>query len=152
MGHHIGLHFDELNDPGIAGNEDKVVEAITKVAHILENALELPIKVFSYHRPSQSILRAKLEIPGLINSYSDIFFHEFKYLSDSRRRWREPVEDIITSQQYDRLHILTHAFWYHTRERSLQETLTEFIRSAEPERKEILTENFTDLEQALRGD
>ena len=49
----------------------------------------------------------------MINSYGQTFFHDFKYLSDSRRRWREPVEEIIRSGTYDRLHILTHAFWYH---------------------------------------
>ena len=39
-------------------------------------------------------------VPGMINGYGKVYFKEFKYLSDSRRWWREPVEEIIESGQY----------------------------------------------------
>lgn len=151
MGHAIGLHFDETNYPGIIGDKDAVTKAIANEARILEDALVEPVHVVSMHRPSREILQANLEIPGLINSYSDTFFEGFKYLSDSRRRWREPVEEIIASGEYDRLHILTHAFWYHNEELSLQDTLKEFIEEAEKDRYRIMSENFTNLDEALGG-
>ena len=86
----------------------------------------------------------------MVNSYGRTFFHDFKYLSDSRRRWREPVEEIIRSGDYNRLHILTHAFWYHEQEETLRETVGQFIRSAGGERYRQLRENITDLESILR--
>ncbi len=85
----------------------------------------------------------------MINSYSNVFFREFKYLSDSRRRWREDVIGYIKNETYDKLHILTHAFWYHDEEKSLGETLHDFMDGATRERYESLRENFTDLDSAL---
>lgn len=101
------------------------------------------------HRPSKATLEADLQIPGIVNSYGRTFFHDFKYLSDSRRRWREPVLDIIRSGEYDRLHILTHAFWYHGGEESISETVGSFIRSANRERYAQMRDNITDLASIL---
>lgn len=102
------------------------------------------------HRPSRETLEADYDIPGIVNSYGKTFFHDFKYLSDSRRRWREPVEDIIRSGEHDRLHILTHAFWYHEEEEDISQTVGEFIRSANRERYAQMMENITDLPSILR--
>lgn len=38
------------------------------------------------------------------------------------------MEEIIRSGTYDRLHILTHAFWYHKADESITETVSAFIR------------------------
>lgn len=151
LGHSIGLHFDEMNYPQLFGNKEQIIQAIMKEAEILQNALGIPIKTVSMHRPSREIIEANLQIPGMINSYSGVFFHDFKYLSDSRRRWREPVEEIVQSQKYDRLHILTHAFWYHDSEIDLKDTLNKFIYKARQERYETLSENFSNLNEALGG-
>lgn len=102
------------------------------------------------HRPSKSTLEADYAIPGIVNSYGKTFFHDFKYLSDSRRRWREPVEDIIRAGEYDRLHILTHAFWYHEEEEEISRTVGDFIRSANRERWRQMAENITDLPAIMR--
>ncbi len=149
MDHEIGLHFDEMNYPEIVGEKEAVVRKILNEAQILENALEIPIRVVSMHRPSKEILQENLEIPGMINSYSETFFRDFKYLSDSRRRWHEPVEEIVSSSKYNKLHILTHAFWYNDSEVGLRETLSKFVRSANAERYGFLLENFTNLDEAL---
>ena len=84
------------------------------------------------------------------NSYGEEFFNGFKYLSDSRRRWREPVEEIIEKGEFEKLHILTHAFWYYDEERDLSRTVLDFIRSASRERKLTMKDNITDLEQILQ--
>ncbi len=91
------------------------------------------------------MLEADLKIPGIINSYGKTFFNDFKYLSDSRRRWREPIDDIIASEQYERLHILTHAFWYNKNELSLRDSLLSYIKSANLERYKSMDSNFTNL-------
>lgn len=87
----------------------------------------------------------------MINSYGQTFFHDFKYLSDSRRRWREPVEEIVASGRYDRLHILTHAFWYHQQEEPIEVTVRRFISSANQERYRQMEENITDLASIMGG-
>ena len=102
------------------------------------------------HRPSKATLEADYCIPGIVNSYGKTFFHDFKYLSDSRRRWREPVLDIIRSGEYDRLHILTHAFWYHEEEKDISHTVGDFIRSATQERYCQMAENITELVAILK--
>lgn len=150
MGHEVGLHFDEKAYP--VGSTAETTARILKERDILSALLETPVTTVSMHRPSQATLDADLQIPGMVNSYGRIFFRDFKYLSDSRRRWREPVEEIIRSGPYDRLHILTHAFWYHQQEETLRESVERFITSANKERYCQLRENITDLESILRED
>lgn len=153
LGHEIGLHFDEMAytpERGIGSYaSSSTEELILREASILSDICERPISTVSMHRPSKETLDADLKIPGMVNSYGKTFFHDFKYLSDSRRRWREPVEDIIRSGEYDRLHILTHAFWYHDREETIGQTVGAFIRSANAERYEQMMENITDLPSIL---
>ena len=149
LGHEIGLHFDEASyAPAL--EPDKVVENIIKECGLLSALLETRVSSVSMHRPSRATLEADYDIPGIVNSYGKIFFHDFKYLSDSRRRWREPVEEIIRSGKYDRLHILTHAFWYHEAEEDISRALGNFIRSANRERYRQMSENITDLVSILK--
>ena len=128
MGHEIGLHFDEMQYPDAAG---------------------CPVTAVSMHRPSRAVLQADLEIPGMVNSYSRTFFHDFKYLSDSRRRWREPVEQAVCSGAYEKLHILTHAFWYFDREETLHDTVEKFVNGACSRCYQAFSENFTDLASVM---
>lgn len=127
LGHDIGLHFDET---AYTYDTHDIDYYIFKEAKILSELTDLSITSFSLHRPNRYTIETQLEIPGLINSYGEEFFHSFKYLSDSRRRWREPVESIIESEQYERLHILTHAFWYHNKSFEIGETVSNFLGKA----------------------
>lgn len=148
MGHEIGLHFDEKAYPD--GTPEEMIQRILKERGVLSTLLETEVSTVSMHRPSQSTLDADLQIPGMVNSYGRTFFHDFKYLSDSRRRWREPVEEIIRSGKYPRLHILTHAFWYHQQEETLRVSVNRFISAANRERYYQMRENISDLESILR--
>ena len=134
------MAYDEL---------DNVKGAIKKEAGILSDIIGAEITTVSMHRPSQKTLEANYEIPGMINSYSKTFFNDFKYLSDSRRQWREPVLDIIKSGQYDRLHILTHAIWYNEVEEDIHDTIKKFVTSANQERYFQEKENIKDIESIL---
>ena len=153
LGHEIGLHFDEMAYACEGGAETctgvSTEERIVHEANILADICDCPITTVSMHRPSKATLEADLQIPGMVNSYGQTFFHDFKYLSDSRRRWREPVEDIIRSGEHDRLHILTHAFWYHEQEQDITESVGAFVRSANAERYAQMLENITDLPSIL---
>lgn len=147
LGHELGLHFDEAAYP--AGTTADTVNRILQERNILSSLLETPVTTVSMHRPSRTALEADLKISGMINTYERTFFRDFKYLSDSRRRWREPVEEIVCSGEYDRLHILTHAFWYHEQEQDIGESIGNFIRFASAERYEQMRDNITDLPSIL---
>lgn len=149
MGHQIGLHFDEMNYPSAVGNPIAVAEKIQEESNLLSFILGDRCHLFSYHRPSQQILDAGIEIPGLINSYGNKYFSDYKYVSDSRRRWREPVESIIDSEKYEKIHILTHPFWYEEEEGSLRLSLYRFVNGANMERYEFLRNNFTNIDEVI---
>lgn len=148
-GHDIGLHFDEAAyfEEDLRGGG--IYEKIFYESQILENVIGKPVKSVSMHRPSKKILTDNLNIPRMINTYGKTFFEEFKYISDSRRNWREPVEEIVASGKYSRMQILTHAFWYHEKEKGLHDTIKVFINSAIRQRWDNLAENFTDLESVI---
>lgn len=151
LGHEIGLHFDETSYvPALP--PDGVIQHVIKECGLLSALLETPVSTVSMHRPSKATLEADYDIPGIVNSYGKTFFQDFKYLSDSRRRWREPVEDIVRSGEHARLHILTHAFWYHEGDQDLPRTVRDFVRSAGRERYGQMAENITDMESILKED
>lgn len=147
LGHEVGLHFDEVAYSGAAEplHAEQLLSMISFEGSILSKLCGFPITTVSMHRPSKKTLEADYQIPGLVNSYGKTFFRDFKYLSDSRRCWREPVMDIVRSGDYDRLHILTHAFWYHEQEKNIHDTVLDFIRSAGGERYDGMMDNITDL-------
>ncbi len=147
MGHEVGLHFDEVAyrdcDPAELG------EWIRVEAALLSEICQSPVRCFSMHRPNQLTLEKDLQVKGLVNSYGQEFFRDFKYLSDSRRNWREPVLDIIRSGAYDKLHILTHAFWYGDQEETISDAVGRFVRSANLERYDQMAENIRSIEDIL---
>ena len=147
LGHDIGLHFDEMNY--LQGVD--IEATIMHEALIMEQILGFKIKSVSMHRPSRLTLEANYQLNGiLVNSYSEKFFKTYKYVSDSRRRWRENIEEIINSNDYPKLHILTHAFWYNNEEQSLAESLKKYIGDAKKERYYALFSNITDLESIVK--
>lgn len=149
MGHTVGLHFDEMAYPEDVGNADKVTENIKKEIKVLAEILERNVTAFSYHRPTKAILDTDIKIEGAINSYGNLFFRQFKYLSDSRMHWREPVLDIIKKNEYPQLQILTHPFWYYDEEKEIKEILYDFINRADIERYNNLNDNFTSLRDII---
>lgn len=144
-GHQIGLHFDEVRYPALASDMEGIKKKIAEEAEILGRAVGCRVNTVSMHRPGKEILEADLQIPGVINSYGKLFFQDFKYVSDSRRRWREPVEDVIASEQYERLHILIHAFWYNWQEIELHDSILRYVNGGNRQKYAWLKDNITDL-------
>lgn len=144
-GHAIGLHFDELQYSEIVEDMEAVKGKILEEADILGRAVGSRIDVVSMHRPSKKLLEADIDIPGMINSYGKIYFQDFKYLSDSRRRWREPIDEIVESEKYERLHILTHAFWYQEVESDIRKTVVDFINGGNCLRFQAMAANISDF-------
>ena len=144
LGHDIGLHFDELNYEGRQVKEQCKSLIINEV-ELMENILQLNIKCVSMHRPSRETLEANYNLDPIINSYGQKFFNDFKYISDSRHKWRENVDKIIEDGNFNKLHILTHAFWYNNENEELEESIKKFVNSANIERYYTLSKNISDL-------
>ena len=144
-GHKIGLHFDEK----VIGGGGELRTSIEREKELLESAVNTCVKEVSMHRPSQQTLKADYRFNGLINSYSQEYFQNWKYVSDSRMHWRENIESILAEGEYERLHILTHPFWYSDTDETLEDKLNEFISRATLERYDNVSDNFTDLPMIL---
>jgi len=147
LGHEVGLHFDEQRYPG--ASIDEVQEAIGREAGILTAAQGCTVRSVSMHRPSREMLQSNMQIPGLVNSYSKRFFSDYKYVSDSRMHWREDVCSTVSRQEFDRLHILTHPFWYAEAKETTKQKLLHFIEAAGSARKDAMANNFTALDEIL---
>lgn len=148
-GHEIGLHFDETNYE-IGNSRDKLCDAVMWEKGLLEQALGGQVKTVSMHRPSPFTLQGDFEFDGLINSYSQHYFHGWKYVSDSRMHWREDLKALIESGEHERLHILTHPFWYARRPETTGEKLLRFISDSKAERYDLMNANFRDLSEFVK--
>lgn len=147
LGHEIGLHFDEKRYE--INNEEDLVYYVEYEKDVLGRELGIDIESVSMHRPSKSILENDIQFKHIINSYSKIFLHEFKYLSDSRMHWREDVFEIVKNEIYDKLHILTHPFWYAEAKGDIKERVSGFIKDANSERYYQMKDNIRDIEEII---
>lgn len=143
LGHEIGLHFDEVKYRA----SQCLVADMEKEIELLERYLDRRVTTISMHRPSKNTLDADYIIKSgqVINSYGKKYFKDFKYVSDSRRNWQEDIFKIIKSDNYDKLHILTHPIWYGETEKNMKETLMQFVKNASLERYQTLNDNLKDL-------
>ncbi len=148
MGHEIGLHFDEGAYSDCS--DENIASLIIQEARLLSEIINSEIRVVSMHRPSEKTLSSNYKIPGMVNSYGKNFFEEFKYLSDSRMRWREPVEDIIKEKRFNKLHILTHSFWYEYKSENMRSKIMNFLSEAGVDRYDTMHDNFTDLQDIVK--
>ena len=147
MGHHIGLHFDEVKYD--INNEVALKKYVKKEIDIMSQELELDINVVSMHRPSKWVLEGNIIFDNLINTYGKEYFEDFKYVSDSRMHWREYVTEIIKSSNYKRLHILTHAFWYGVYNELPKNILKNFLNTKSREMYFALKSNIRDLDEFI---
>ena len=148
LGHEIGLHFDEVKYGNIS-NLGGVLPYLHNEIKTMEMILGIPIRSVSMHRPSKETLEADYDFGHIVNSYSRTFFRDFKYLSDSRRHWRENIFDVMASGQYDRLHILTHPFWYNDEELTMKESISQFVNKANYERYLSVRDNIRDIDEIM---
>lgn len=150
LGHRIGLHFDEKRYK--IADLDSLESYINYEKSTIENLIGCRIEAVSMHRPSNWILENDIQFNGLINTYSKHFIQNIKYLSDSRMFWREDVFEIVEKVLYQKLHILTHPFWYSYKEETMKDKIVDFIQSSKLERYNSIEENFRALEEVISYD
>lgn len=150
-GHKIGLHFDEANYTSEYYHmHGGIRNVILNEVDQMNKLMDIKVEAISMHRPSRQTLEADYQFEGIANSYGNEFFKGFKYISDSRQRWREDVDKIIEFDKYDKLHILTHAFWYNDTVKTIRDNIKTFIDDSKYERYDALEENILSLESLLK--
>lgn len=149
-GHKIGLHFDETQY-GIDGDKAAFEQAVKREIEVIESLFgEKPDSV-SMHRPSKFALEMEFDFgEDVVNSYSDTFFREYKYISDSRMRWREDVVKVIEEEKNIKLHLLTHPIWYNNPELDLKKVLSDFFARKENKLYEDFGQNFSNSYELLK--
>ena len=116
-GHHVGLHY-HLN--GKTDLED-IADDIKLQSRVMSEMLGILIDRFSFHRPTKDVLRANIEVAGLINTYNPLFFTfaekmeagtrlDVKYTADSMHKWSYgfPNEEMLNS--FPQMQILVHPY------------------------------------------
>ncbi len=131
LGHQIGLHFDEAyyghNDT------DSMIKNVEAEVQLLENACHTNISAVSFHRPSSFLLQSDIKLKnGLINTYAKGFIKDFKYISDSRRMWKEGclcklLERSAEDNSIPRIQALVHPIWWTDRSMSSQDAMESFL-------------------------
>lgn len=151
LGHNVGLHFDDtvycLEKDRRKFNYKK---AIKQEADILSDIIGQQVKFMSMHRPDKITLDMNISVDGIINAYDNIFFDDkIKYVSDSRRQWREDVDEIVTNEKFNKLQVLVHPFWYYKNEISASDALKSIIDTSKKDRFIAVKDNITRVEEFL---
>ena len=97
LGHEIALHQDPPTGLGDYGLKEYLLRDI----ETLNKYYNIPIRIFSYHRPKQEYLQKYFTVGDKINTNGNKFFHYFKgdgiikpeeldvtYLADSNHKWK----------------------------------------------------------------
>ncbi len=148
MGHDIGLHFDPAKYD--VKTENDFVAAVNRECHIMRSIFgENTARVVSTHRPSKFILDNDLHIEGLINTYSQTFFKEYAYFSDSRMRWKADIIAELNSRKHNKIQLLTHPIWYGEKTGTIAERLKDFCACKREEVYKNLNDNITDFDSII---
>lgn len=114
MGHEIALHFD-LSYYGNIKTLEQLEEYLYLEKRFIEDVFNINCKAFSFHNPDTFNYKVfnHMEIAGMINTYSSYLQDNYGYISDSNGYWRfERLQDVLVSQKYYNLHVLTHPGWW----------------------------------------
>lgn len=128
MGHDIGLHYVQNERTPDAARREALGAEIAQQCAILGDMLGLPVRTFSFHRPTRPLLDADIDVPGVSNAYGADYFSGGCYISDSNHHWRcgDP-EKFIAGFGGDLLQVLTHPFWWDIEARDPVEKLRSFV-------------------------
>lgn len=127
LGHEVGLHFAPDGHQQECRERD-LDARIRADVRLLEEALGAPVRVFSFHNPTEGD-GFRIEVPGLANAYADRFFGNAYYLSESNMRWPQglPV-DVLAAREHPVVQILVHPLSYRADFRSDRDVLLWFLR------------------------
>jgi hypothetical protein len=113
MGHEIGFHYDTDGFTGL--DHDAQCGKVVELARFLAAAVGTPVTSIAQHNPSVTSVR--LRVPDYVDAYSDRFFRDIAYVSDSRRLFG--TSDVHAFfRRHARSQLLIHPLWWHDEEKS----------------------------------
>jgi hypothetical protein len=115
LGHEIGLHFDVGFYDRRKLDHDTILEYLVFEKDILEKLFQRPITVFSFHEPSDEVIKCYTvdSYYGMINTYSLYLRDHYGYCSDSNGYWRfRRLEDVLIKADAEKLQVLLHPEWW----------------------------------------
>ena len=125
LGHSIGLHFDaslygeNLNCLDYMANHE---------CDIMEKIVGSRVEFISFHRPMRSLLGLDKKVAGRDHAYSNRFFNDFGYVSDSLGEWRfGSPEQHQAFGSGKGMQVLTHPIWWMTEGQTPSEKIKNFI-------------------------
>jgi len=111
MGHDIGLHHSCETGETLA-NGQSLAARIRADAALMSEQIDIPVGRFSLHNPAESD-NFKLDVPGLINTYSAPYFKNIKYISESNFKWREGCPcAMFRERRHNVMQVLVHPMSY----------------------------------------
>lgn len=104
LGHDVGLHFSTHQYWSVEPPERELVERVRSERAVLDELVDSPVDVVSFHRPPEWVFRR--EFDEFVSTYEERFFTDIAYRADSNQRWRDepPLEGPLPAK----MQILTH--------------------------------------------
>lgn len=114
LNHNIGLHY-ELNGENI----ENIIDNISRQRKIIQEIGMCEVDTISFHKPNKEQFGTEVQnIAGMTNVYSKYFVSKYKYISDSRRQWREGCLCEMIKKNEKKIHALIHPIWWDSKSNS----------------------------------
>jgi hypothetical protein len=108
MGHSVGLHFDPTS-----GSSDRIGANFESEVRALEDVLGEQIRSFSYHKPSTYGLPDLGRAHSLVDVYSEKYFKDIRYSSDSSGWWKYgDFRQTSSFNSRQTVQLLLHPIWW----------------------------------------
>lgn len=120
LGHKVSIHFDPT------AYQD--LEEFKFEKHLFEHVFQVEVDIVSVHRPGPFLDNRNMPLCGIPQTYSDPYFSEMFYLSDSGGRDIRPlISAYLANGRSQGLQLLTHPVWWIAPGKSPTESL-DFLR------------------------
>ncbi len=122
-GHMIGLHIDANDSESL---NVPIEEYIEEQFNFYKKYFKLT-KVVSFHRPPKNVI-GKMYFQKYINTYSNEYFSDIRYFSDSKRR--NFIPDLFKSFNNDKetsIQLLVHPIWWSSKCLNINEIYHELL-------------------------
>lgn len=144
LGHELGLHLDFTGFDVL--NPAQQQEKVKLLAACFGDAVGQRITVVSQHKPTTSGIR--IDFPDFSDAYSDRFFKEIGYISDSRMQFQE--NDVYGFfEQRPKSQMLIHPLWWNPARIDRREVFERLAVSFGDSCREGLAEEERVIEQWL---
>ncbi len=105
-GHRVSIHFDPTH-------YQDAEEGFVSEKKLFESFFDIPVGVFSVHRPNEFLKNCDAPLGGVEHTYQNKYFKDIKYVSDSQGMFRygHPFETDACKNMMP-IHLLIHPLWW----------------------------------------